>query len=355
MLQRHVPHAADGMSTLLPRQRRMAALNLPLGVLCHAAARVLRTPKLKPRANTKRCYETLFDPLCGATGVWPDYTEGYFATGDETYDEAKLAQFDYILDQCGVGEGTRMLDLGCGNGKLLERARARGADVSGITISSSQVTTCRAEGLDVRLCSFQEAGEEFGAGTFDVVVLNGPTEHFVSELDAAEGRDHAIREELFGIVKHLLKPGGRVFITCIHFRHETDPGATLRHPLRHPAGSYYFYCSNLIRIYSGWYLPEGTYQGIAKDLGFTVEHERDATEDYYRTSQLWSDRLQAYIKANPGFTRRYLQDFFLKDPRYFFQAYLFWFYDPWTWQFRGGEDSPMSHWWLMFRAPEANG
>ncbi len=137
MLPRHVPHAADKTSRLLPRQRRMAPLAYPLGVACHAAARVLRRPKLAPRANTKRCYETLFDPLCGATGVWPDYTEGYFPTGEETYDEAKVAQFDYILDQTGCGEGTRLLDLGCGNGKLLERARERGANGSGITISSS--------------------------------------------------------------------------------------------------------------------------------------------------------------------------------------------------------------------------
>jgi cyclopropane fatty-acyl-phospholipid synthase-like methyltransferase len=354
MFVRHVPHPADATSRLLGRQSRMKPLTYPVGVACEVAARALRRPKLTPRQNTKRCYETLFDPLCGATGVWPDYTEGYFPTGEETYDEAKVAQFDYILDQTGCGEGTRLLDLGCGNGKLLERARERGCEGSGITISSTQVATCRAEGLDVHLCSFQDAPKQFGPGTFDVVILNGPTEHFVSEVDAAEGKDFAIRQELFGILKKLLKPGGRVFITCIHFRHETDPTTTLLHPLKHQIGSYYFYCSNLIRIYSGWYLAEGTYQGIAEELGFKVTLERDATDDYYRTSQLWSERLQAYVKAHPGFTRRYLQRFFLQDPRYFFQAFLFWYYDPWTWQFRGGDSSPMSHWWLMFEAPQAS-
>lgn len=344
-------HSADSCSELLPLQRRLGPLCLPLAASSSFAARALRRPRLTGRDNTRRCYETLFDPLCGATGVWPDYTEGYYPTGQESYEQAKLAQFDFILDQTGCGPGVRVLDLGCGNGKLMERAASRGCQVTGMTISRTQVAACTQQGLDVRLCSFDQARERFDAGAFDVVILNGPTEHFVSELDAAQGQDEAIRARLLGIVKHLLSPGGRVFITCIHFKHDTDPAQVMRHPLRHAPGSYYFYCSNLVRIYSGWYPKEGTYQRLARSLGFELRLERDATRDYYITSKHWSQRLQAFAKSNPRFMGRYLSRFCWQDPRYFFQAFLFWMFDPWTWQFRGGDDSPMRHWWLMFQAP----
>jgi cyclopropane fatty-acyl-phospholipid synthase-like methyltransferase len=348
-----VSHPADRCSVLLPMQRFMWPLCFPLALFCEAAAILLRRrPPATPRKNTQRCYETLFDPLCGDTGVWPDYTEGYFARGDETYHEAKLAQFDLILDQTECGPGVRVLDLGCGNGALLARAESRGCEGTGITISSTQVEACQAQGLDVFQCSFDELTGQVPADSFDVIILNGPTEHFVSEVDAAKGREEAIRAQLFNVIDYLLTPGGRVFITCIHFRHPTDPEVVMEHPLRHRPGSYYFYCSNLVGIYSGWYPPPNMYRQIAGDLNYSLDYERDATHDYYVTSKHWSRRLQGYLKKNPGFAVRFLWRFFIQDPRYFFQAFLFWYYDPWTWQFRGEHSSPMRHLWLMFRSPE---
>ena len=111
-------------------------------------------------------------------------------------------------------------------------------------------------------------------------------------------------------------------------------------------------CSNLVGIYSGWYPPPNMYRQIAGDLNYSLDYERDATHDYYVTSKHWSRRLQGYLKRNPGFAVRFLWRLFIQDPRYFFQAFLFWYYDPWTWQFRGEHRSPMRHLWLMFRSPE---
>ena len=333
---------------LLKAQRAFEVAAYPLWGACEAAARLLGRDEPTPRENTRRCYEQFFDPLCAKTGVWPDYTEGHYPRGDEDYHEAKLLQFDYILDKVGAGPGTRVLDMGCGNGKLLERARDRGCDATGITISRVQAETCQRAGLDVRVCSFDEASTEFAPGEFDVVILNGPTEHFVSELDALDGRDEAVRRGLFDLLARIVKPGGRVFITCIHFRLDTDIREVLKHPLRHRVGSYYFYCSNLVKIYSGWYVPLGSYEQLASDAGFRTTHRRDATRDYYVTSKNWSKRLQAFVRDNPRFMARFMAGHFRRDPRYFLNIVLFWMYDPWTWQFRGGDDSPMVHLWLMF-------
>ena len=92
---------------------------------CSLAAVLLRRRKLNARENTQRCYEQFFDPLCADTNVWPDYTEGHYPMGNESYDQAKLNQFDYIFDKIQVKPGTKIMDIGCGNGNLLLRARER--------------------------------------------------------------------------------------------------------------------------------------------------------------------------------------------------------------------------------------
>lgn len=346
-----VEHPADGCAALLPTQRRLRWLCYPLAVACELSALALRRPRLTPRENTRRCYERFFDPLCAQTGVWPDYTEGYYEGGATTYEEAKLAQFDFILDKTGAGPGVRVLDLGCGNGKLMLRATECGCECVGITVSSTQVEACRAQGLDVRLCSFDEVVTAFPRGSFDVVVLNGPSEHFVTQEDQLAGRAESIRRGLFEALEHLLVPGGRVFITCIHQRYGSDPHQAVRHPLVHRIGSYYFYGANLIGLYSGYYPWLGDYEEVAAQLDFSLALRRDATRDYYLTSQQWSRRLLAFVQNNPTFIRRFVVRLFLDDPRFFFHAFLYWVFDSWTWQFRGGDRSPMQHLWLMFEAP----
>src|SRR3990172_9922780 len=49
------------------------------------------------------------------------------------------------------GAGSRILDIGCGYGRILEQAAARGAKAVGITISPPQQDYCRRRGLDVHV------------------------------------------------------------------------------------------------------------------------------------------------------------------------------------------------------------
>lgn len=336
---------------LLRIQRLLAPATYPLWAACELSARALGRRELSPRENTQRAYEQLFDVLCGQTGIWPDYTEGYYPRGDEPYEEAKIGQFDQILDKLGCVAGTRLLDLGCGNGRLLLRARERGCEVTGITVSREQARRCREQGLEVILCSFDEVRERLPKAGFDAVVLNGSAEHFVNEQDMIDGRDELIRRDLFASLAYLLGPGGRIFATCIHLRHPTDFSEVAKHPLRHSIGSYYFYCSSLVRIFSGAYPTLGTYERLAAEAGLRTIFVRDATRDYYLTSKHWSRRLQALAHERPAFMLRYAAAAFHEDPRYFLQMMLFWLYDPWTWQFRGGEHSPMIHLWHVFERP----
>lgn len=336
---------------LTPVQRLLAPCLGLAERVCEAVARRLGRPRLLSRENTRRCYERVFDPLCSDTGIWPDYTEGYFARGDESYEQAKRAQLDFILDRTECKAGTRVLDLGCGNGRLLERARARGCDASGVTISRAQARTCQAAGLDVRVCSFDQIAEVFEPRSFDVIVLNGSTEHFVGEDQAAQGREEEIHRQLFDDLARLLRPGGRVFVTCIHFRWPTKVQPTLGSPLRHPIGSYYFFTAILVATYSGWYPHTGQYDAAADRAGFDLVFERDATADYLQTSKLWKARLDRLCLRRPGFVARFVARSFWDDPRYALVAFLYWLYAAWSWQFRPTDagPAPMVHRWLMFQ------
>ena len=333
---------------LLPIQKEMGHLLPVIEAFCSLAAILLRRRKLTARENTQRCYEQFFDPLCADTNVWPDYTEGHYPTGMETYDQAKLNQFDYIFDKMQVKPGTKIMDIGCGNGNLLLRARERGCEPHGITVSRSQMQRCSAAGLHVKVCSFQSIPQVFAPGTFDYVVMNGPTEHFVTEEDVLAGRKRAIQDEIFHNACYLLKPGGRLFITCIHFRSEAEVARTVESPLRSPVGSTNFFYAVLVQLYSGWYPTVGEYDRASENNSLHLIFERDATEDYYITSRIWGRKLRGFLAENPKFRLRFASRLFWNDPRYFFICFLYYYYDAWTWQFRPAPETPLIHRWLMF-------
>ena len=91
------------------------------------------------------------------TGGIEDYTEGIYE-GDinRSYKDAQRAQGNYLIDEVRCRKGSRILDIGCGNGTLLELIRERKALGSGITISQPQVNRCKRKGLKVYLLNYRD-------------------------------------------------------------------------------------------------------------------------------------------------------------------------------------------------------
>ena len=73
----------------------------------------------------------LFDPETLDAPVWSD-----LAT-------AQVRKIERLLDQAGVGEGTRVLEIGTGWGELAIRAAHRGATVHSVTLSKEQQALAR--------------------------------------------------------------------------------------------------------------------------------------------------------------------------------------------------------------------
>ena len=72
-----------------------------------------------------------------------------------------------------VPHGARVLDLGCGDGALLEHlARERGCRVQGVERSPDAVVECMRRGIPVMELDVDGGLGDFGDAAFDVVVLS---------------------------------------------------------------------------------------------------------------------------------------------------------------------------------------
>ncbi len=287
--------------------------------------------------TTKACYSVFdkFFPTCDM----PDYTEGMFF-GDRSLplDQAQLNQINYVLDEVQCDRGTRLLEIGCGNGRLLQEATRRGATAVGVTISPEQVNRCRQDGLDARLCNYRDLDGSWNH-RFDAVVANGPIEHFVVPQQALAGEDDAIYREMFQIVHRTLDPASanRRFInTTIHFVRRPDPRDLLQRPGKFAKGSDAYHYALLARSFGGWYPVEGQLEGCAAGL-FEPTKTIDGTLDYHWTSEAWLARIrQALTSTELWRITRGSLPVFLRHPIQFADMVrcMLWA-ESWNWQFRG--------------------
>ncbi len=291
------------------------------------------------------CY-SVFDKYFPTTGLL-DYTEGIYNDDPSTsYDQAKRNQFDYLLDQVRCERGVRILEIGCGNGTLMEAVQQRGGQATGITITPDQVQFCRERGLDVHLEDIKDMGHQWD-GSFDAIVANGPIEHFVQPEDAVAGRADEIYREMFRTMHRLLDPQSkirRVVNTTVHFARPPDPRDLLRSPLAHRPFSDNFHYSLLTRSFGGFYPVDGQLERCARGA-FELVREVDGTMDYFYTSEEWLRRIR-WALVSPTAIRIFARSLPLiaREPTQYFTMFACMLITrSWNWQFRS-DDPPAKLW-----------
>jgi cyclopropane fatty-acyl-phospholipid synthase-like methyltransferase len=275
-------------------------------------ASLLTVPRRERRTapNVRRCYDLLtVVPACGLT----DLTDGKYVddcNDKAAYLAAQERQAEYLLDQMRCRQGIRLLDIGCGYGRILEHAKQRGAIATGITISPPQVAAGKARGLDVRELNyrdiFQEVDraaallEESWEHAFDAIVANGSLEHFAQIDDAVAGRTDEVYAEMFEICHRLLVDGGRLVTTAIHCRepHQFDPAEIARGHGALRRGSDDYHYAMLVELFGGWYPEAGQLERSARPY-FELVREEDGTHDYHLTSEFWQRRFFRSLASSP--------------------------------------------------------
>ncbi|MFP4176211.1 MAG: methionine biosynthesis protein MetW [Planctomycetota bacterium] len=96
-------------------------------------------------------------------------------------------RIDYEYIEEHVPEGARVLDLGCGNGALLDRLqREKNVSGQGIEIDEEAVRACISRGVPVYHGDMLDGMKMFGEGEFDCVILSQTLQQALKPAEVVE-------------------------------------------------------------------------------------------------------------------------------------------------------------------------
>jgi methionine biosynthesis protein MetW len=113
-----------------------------------------------------------------------------------------------------IAPGSRVLDLGCGDGALLDHLQhAKGCSGYGVEIDDAQVLACAHRGVDVIQQNIEAGLDMFAGSRFDVVVLS-------MAIQATQHTERVLRE--------MSQVGLEGIVSFPNFGHWTHPVSILR-------------------------------------------------------------------------------------------------------------------------------
>lgn len=228
------------------------------------------------RANTKRGarrnIRAHYDVGNEFYQLWLDdgmtYSSGLFGAEGDDLAQAQTRKNARILSR--LGDGERVLEIGCGWGGFAEQASAGGRDVTGVTISRNQhsYAESRLDGrADIQLRDYRDIDDKF--------------ENIVS-IEMIEAVGERYWPGYFAKLKNSLAEGGRVLLQAITVRDDYFPT--------------YRTSSDYIRQYvfpGGMLLSDQVIAQQAKSAALQVADSFAFGQDYARTCRIWAQRLAA--------------------------------------------------------------
>ena len=262
--------------------------------------RLLHLLRRNTRAGSRRNIHAHYDLGNEFYRLWLDPSMNYSSAwyqGDrgQPLEQAQRAKMARALSDAGVGEGSRVLEIGCGWGAVAELAAARGARLTGVTLSTEQLDYARRRladaglgGLgDLRLQDYRDLPAA-GDGRFDAIVS--------IEMFEAVGREYWA--SYFDTVKRCLAPQGRACIQTITVRDDLFER--------------YVRSTDFIQqyVFPGGLLPSpSVFRAEAARAGLVVERELAFGPDYAHTLRQWR---HAFLQQLPqvralGFDTRFVR------------------------------------------------
>ena len=204
------------------------------------------------------------------------YSCAVFADPAATLEEAQEAKHELVARKLGLGEGMRLLDVGCGWGSMLVHAAERhGVSGVGITNSRRQAELARervrAAGLgdriEIHLADYRDVSD----GPYDAVSSIGMVEHV----------GHAQLELYLARLHALLRPEGRLLIQGIG----RPPRRRRLLPRRTFVNRYVFPDGDLQEV--------GTVVSRMQAAGLELRHVESLREHYALTLRHWVGNLES--------------------------------------------------------------
>lgn len=235
------------------------------------------------RANTKngsrRNIEAHYDLGNDFYKLWLDpsmtYSSALYASPKQSLENAQENKLARIMDLLSLKGGERVLEIGCGWGRLAERLTTeRNAHVTGLTLSPSQLAGAKErvakagaqDKTDLRLQDYRDVAEKF-----DRVV----------SIEMIEAVGEKYWPAYFGKIAAVLKPGGRAVLQVITIADERF--------------EFYRRNADFIQryIFPGGMLPSPTAMlEQIKQAGVKFVSLENFGESYARTLNEWNRRFQ---------------------------------------------------------------
>jgi len=203
-------------------------------------------------------------------------------------EEAQKRKYEFVIEQLGIKEGSKVLDLGCGWGGWLKYIKDNvGAKGIGVNLSDGQVAACNENGLEAYIKDARYVKpEDFGA--FDAVTAFGSFEHCASVKDYLDGKQDAVYDDYFKHVSNLLAPGGRFYMQSMTFEKNMMPFEDI--DINAPKGSDSYVFALLLK-----HNPDSW-------IAYGKEHIVRTAEPYFK-EVFYSDGRLDYVKTNREWTK----------------------------------------------------
>ncbi len=239
------------------------------------------------RSNISRHYDLSNDLFAAFLDPTLTYSAALFDTFEEPGDPAssrpewpdlavaQARKIERLLDACGVGAGTRLLEIGTGWGELALRAAARGAVVHSITLSEEQLALARqrvaeaglTDRVTIELCDYRAV-----TGQFDAVV----------SVEMIEAVGDSYWPVYFSTLSRVLAPGGRIGLQAI----------TMPHDRMLASRNTYTWIQKY--VFPGGLIPSvEAIHSVAAGAGLTVVDDLAFGSGYAETLRLWRERFTA--------------------------------------------------------------
>lgn len=210
-----------------------------------------------------------------------------------TLEEGQNAKCEYIAKMCGLHEGSKVLDLGCGWGGILQYLKTHyKVKETGVVLADGQYFHCKETGLNVHQKDMRTVKPE-DFGTFDAVVASGSFDHVLSYEEFLEGKKEQVYRAWFDMVADLLPIGGRHYMQTMTFGRKIIPRETW--DINAPTDSDEFTMALMVKQFPLSWLPYMDEEIIeyASHRFKLIEHSSGRL-DYVETNRRWTEAYKKF-------------------------------------------------------------